>query len=338
MAVRIGLMGFGRIGRNLFRILYKRDDIQVVAISDIVDHKSLEYLLKYDTIMGRFPDTVAVTDGHLYTYGRQIRMLSGREPGDVNWQELGVDVAVEATARYRSRAEVSKHLDAGARRVILCVPPVDEPDITVVMGVNDQQLLPRHRIISNASVTAHCAAPIIKLVDEAFGLERLFFTTVHAYTNDQRLADVPAKDLRRSRAATENIIPTDTNAGRVIEQLLPHLAGRITGLALNVPVPNGSLVDMTMFTRQPITKTAVNEVVRTGIDAKFSRYVEYARDPIVSSDVKLSHYSSTFDSLATVTLGEHLVKCIAWYDNGWGYAHRVVDLIERLAHLEGGHA
>jgi glyceraldehyde 3-phosphate dehydrogenase len=205
-----------------------------------------------------------------------------------------------------------------------------------VMGVNDDQLTPAHRVISAASVTANCAAPIIKLVDDAFGLERLFFTTVHAYTNDQRLADVPAQDLRRSRAATENIIPTDTNAARALEQLFPHLAGRITGMALNVPVLNGSLVDMTMFTQKPITKTAVNEVVRTGIDAKFSPYVEYVEDPIVSSDVKLSPYSSTFDSLATTPLGAHLVKCIAWYDNGWGYAHRVVDLIERLAHLDGG--
>ena len=333
MAVGVGLMGFGRIGRNLFRILYKHDDIQMVAISDIADHKGLEYLLKYDTIMGRFPDAVSVTEGHLYTYGRQIKMLSGREPGDVDWQALGVDVTVEATAHPRSRAEMQKHLDAGAKRVILCVPSADEPDITVVMGVNDDQLTPAHRIISTASVTANCAAPIIKLVDDAFGLERLFFTTVHAYTNDQRLADVPARDLRRSRAATENIIPTDTNAARALEQLLPHLAGRITGMALNVPVLNGSLVDMTMFTQKPITKTAVNEVVRTGIEAKFSKYVEYVQDPIVSSDVKLSHYSSTFDSLATTQLGEHLVKCIAWYDNGWGYAHRVVDLIAHLAHM-----
>ena len=257
-------------------------------------------------------------------------MLSGREPGDVDWQALGVDVVVEATAHPRSRAEMHQHLEAGTKWVILCVPPADEPDITVVMGVNDAQLTPAHRIISTASVTANCAAPIIKLVDDAFGLERLFFTTVHAYTNDQRLADVPAQDLRRSRAATENIIPTDTNAARVLEQLLPHLAGRITGMALNVPVLNGSLVDLTMFTQKPMTRTAVNEVVRTGIDAKFAKYVH---DPIVSSDVKLSPYSCTFDSLATTQLGEHLVKCIAWYDNGWGYAHRVVDLIERLAHM-----
>jgi len=263
-------------------------------------------------------------------------MLAGREPGDVKWGELGVDVVVEATARYRSRAELTKHLNAGAKRVILCVPPTDEPDITVVMGVNDDQLKTDHRIISNASITAHCAAPIIAIINEAFGIERLFFTTVHAYTNDQRLADVPAGDLRRSRAASENIIPTDTNAARVLEQMMPHLHGKITGLALNVPVANGSLVDMTFFTRAAVTKAAVNEAVRTGVAAKFPKYVEYAEDPIVSSDVKLSPYSSTFDSLATTTLGERMVKTIAWYDNGWGYAHRVIDLIERLALIDGG--
>jgi len=336
MSIRVGLMGFGRIGRNLFRILYERDDIQVTVISDIANHKNLEYLLKYDTILGRFPDAVSVTDGALFTYGRRVTMLSGREPGDVKWGELGVDVVVEATARYRSRAELAKHLAAGAKRVILCVPPTDEPDITVVMGVNDEQLTAEHRIISNASITAHCAAPIISIINEAFGIERLFFTTVHAYTNDQRLADVPAGDLRRSRAASENIIPTDTNAARVLEQMMPHLQGKITGLALNVPVANGSLVDMTMFTRAAVTKAAVNEVVRTGVAAKFPKYVEYAEDPIVSSDVKLSPYSSTFDSLATTTLGDRMVKTIAWYDNGWGYAHRVVDLIERLALIDGG--
>lgn len=328
-------MGFGRIGRNLFRILYKRDDIQVTAISDIANHKNLEYLLKYDTIMGRFPDVVSVAEGALYTYGRRVVMLSGREPGDVNWSKLGVDVVVEATARYRSRADLQKHLDAGAKRVILCVPPLDEPDITVVMGVNDDKLKAEHRIISNASVTAHCAAPIIRLIHEAFGIERMFFTTVHAYTNDQRLADVPADDLRRSRAASENIIPTDTLASHLLERLIPDLQGKITGLALKVPVPNGSLVDMTMFTREQVSRIAVNEVVRTGIAAKFARYVEYAEDPIVSSDVKHSAYSSTYDSLATTTLGDHMVKTIAWYDNGWGYAHRVVDLIQRLAQIEG---
>ena len=336
MTIRVGLMGFGRIGRNLFRILYDRDDVQVVAISDVADHASLQYLLKYDTIMGRFPEEVSVKGGHLYTYGRQIKMLSGREPGDVNWGELDVDIVVEATSRYRSRAEVQKHLDAGAKRVIMCVPPVDPPDITVVMGVNHDQLKAEHRIISNASITAHCAAPIIRILQDAFKIERMYFSTICAYTNDQRLADVPADGLRRSRAASENIIPTETNAARLLEKLIPELDGKISGLALKVPVPNGSLVDMSMFTQKAVNKEAVNEVVRTGIDAHYKDYVEYTTDPIVSSDVKRSPYSSTFDAMGTVTLGDHLLKAIAWYDNGWGYAHRVVDLIKHIDRMEGG--
>ncbi len=336
MGVRIGLMGFGRIGRNIFRILHNRDDVEVVAISDIADHKGLEYLLRYDTIMGRFPEEVAVKDGNLYVCGKQIKMLSGREPGDVNWGELGVDVVVEATARYRSREEVSRHLEAGAKRVILCVPPLDEPDITVVMGVNDEKLTAEHKIISNASITAHCAAPILQILDRAFGLERVYFTTIHAYTNDQRLADVPAADLRRSRAATENIIPTETNSGQVVMDLLPQLAGKVEGMALKVPVPNGSLVDMVSYTTEPVTADAVNEVVRTAVASKYSDYVEYVTDPIVSSDVKHSPYSCTYDALATLTLGDRMVKTLSWYDNGWGYAHRVVDLAKRLGSIEGG--
>ena len=336
MGVRIGLMGFGRIGRNIFRILHNRDDVEVVAISDIADHKGLEYLLRYDTIMGRFPEEVSVKDGNLYVCGKQIKMLSGREPGDVNWGELGVDVVVEATARYRSREEVSRHLEAGAKRVILCVPPLDEPDITVVMGVNDEKLTAEHKIISNASITAHCAAPILQILDRAFGLERVYFTTIHAYTNDQRLADVPAADLRRSRAATENIIPTETNSGQVVMDLLPQLAGKVEGMALKVPVPNGSLVDMVSYTTEPVTADAVNEVVRTAVASKYSDYVEYVTDPIVSSDVKHSPYSCTYDALATLTLGDRMVKTLSWYDNGWGYAHRVVDLAKRLGRIEGG--
>jgi glyceraldehyde 3-phosphate dehydrogenase len=249
----------------------------------------------------------------------------------VNWGELGVDIVVEATARYRSRKDLAKHISAGAKKVILCVPPIDEPDITIVMGVNHHDLKPEHQIISNASITAHSAAPILKILDNAFGIERMFFSTVHAYTNDQRLADVPAEDLRRSRAASENIIPTETNAGKLLEKLLPHLEGKISGLALNVPVPNGSVVDMTCFTKKPVTVTAVNEVVRTAIEAHYKNFIEYVADPIVSSDVKKSPYSTTFDSLATMCLGEHCVKTISWYDNGWGYALRAIDLMEYMA-------
>jgi glyceraldehyde 3-phosphate dehydrogenase len=241
---RIGLMGFGRIGRNLFRILYQRKDIEIAAISDIAEPRSLEYLLRFDTILGRFPDEVSVRDGNLYVVGRQIPMLSARNPGEVPWRELGVDVVVEATGRGRSRNELAGHFEQGASRVILCAPPKDPPDITVVMGVNDGNLKLEHRIVSNASCTAHCAAPVLKILHEAFGIRRSFMTTAHAYTNQQRLADVPAKDKRRGRAAAENIIPQETHSAQVVMGLIPELAGRVTGMAINVPVSNGSVVDM----------------------------------------------------------------------------------------------
>ncbi len=327
-------MGFGRIGRNLFRLLYRRDDIRVAAISDVADHEGLAYLLRYDTLLGRFPDPVSLKGQHLYVAGRRFKMLAGAEPGDIDWSDIGVDIVIEATAQYRSTEYMRAHLAAGAKHVILCAPPTDDPDITVVMGVNDDQLSADHRIVSNASGTVHCAAPIIKILLQAFGIESLFINTVHAYTNAQRLADVPAHELRLSRAAIENIIPTHTNAGEMLMELFPALAGSIDSLAMNVPVPNGSLVDMVAFTREPIDTVAVNEVVRTAVQADYARYVEYATDPIVSSDVKTSPYSSIFDSLATTTLGNNVVKCIAWYDNGWGYANRAIDLVERLASLE----
>jgi len=330
--LRIGLMGFGRIGRNIFRILYTDRDLRIAAISDTADHMGLEYLLRFDTIHGRFPDAVSIREGHLYAAGRQIDMLSGEEPGDVPWGELGVDVVVDATARNWTRAQLERHLEAGARRVVLCAPPTDPPDITVVKGVNDHLLSPDHRIVSNASGTAHCAAPVIKILNEAFGIERAFLTTVHAYTNQQRLADVPAADRRRGRAAAENIIPQATNAAEMVMELLPELAGKVSALAMNVPVPNGSVVDLVCWHERPVDRTAVNEVVRTAADtAAWRDVLAYEQEPIVSSDILQSPYSSTFDSLATVTLDDRVSKTLAWFDNGWGYAHRVVDLIRRFA-------
>jgi glyceraldehyde 3-phosphate dehydrogenase len=332
--LKIGLAGFGRIGRNLFRILYKRDDIRIAAISDIADHGALEYLIRFDTIFGPFPEELSIKEGYLYVHGRQIPMLSGQKPGDVPWGDLGVDVVVEATGRNRSREELQGHLDAGAKRVVLCAPPKDPPDATIVMGVNDDQLRPEDRIVSNASCTAHCAAPIVKILDEAFGIERAFLSTVHAYTNQQRLADVPSKDPRRGRAAAENIIPQETNAANMVMSLLPELEGRISGEAMNVPVPNGSCIDLVCWHRKPVTVTAINEVVRTAVSASWQDIVHFEDDPIVSSDIIRSPYSSTFDSLATMVLGDKVSKTIAWYDNGWGYAHRVVDLIRRFQALE----
>jgi len=335
MATTIGLMGFGRIGRNLFRILYQSEDIKLAAISDIADHKALEYLLRFDTILGPFPDEVSIRENNLYVVGRQIPMLSEKEPGDVPWGDLGVDIVIEATAQHRSREEFEKHLKQGAKRVILCVPQKTPPDITVVMGVNDSQLKPEHRIVSNASCTAHCAAPVVKILLEAFGIQRAFLSTVHAYTNQQRLADVPSEDKRRGRAAAENIIPQETNAAQVVIGLIPGLTGRLTGASMNVPVPNGSVVDLVCWHEKPVTQVAINEVIRTAAaSAKWRGILNYEDDPIVSSDIIRSTYSSTFDSQATMVQKENVSKTLAWYDNGWGYTHRVVDLIRKFVEID----
>ena len=337
-AINIGLMGFGRIGRNLFRILYRRDDVRIVAISDTADPAAVEYLLRFDTLLGRYPDEVSVRDGNLYAWGRQIRLLAGEKPGDVPWGELGVDVVVEATSRQRSRQELEKHLAMGASRVLLCSPASDAPDLTVVVGINDAQLRPEHRIVSNSSCTAHAAAPVLELLEEAFGIERVFLSSVHAYTNQQRLADVPTEDLRSGRAAAENIIPQETNATQILEELLPALAGKIHGLAINVPVPNGSVVDMVCWHKRPVTKTSINEVIRTGAAGRFPGILEYEDAPLVSSDIIHSSYSGTFDGDGTMVLGDRVSKTLVWFDNGWGYAHRAVDLIRRFGTLDSGKA
>lgn len=330
----IALMGFGRIGRNLFRILYKRDDIRIVAISDTADPKALEYLLRFDTLLGRFPDVVSIKEGNLFVYGRPTRFLSGEEGETVRWDELGVDVVLEATARQLPRAALEKHIERGAKRVIQCSPAVEPLDMTVVRGVNDDALGPQHRVISSASSTVNCAAPILKILDEAFGIERVMFTTIHAYTNWHRLADVVADDMRRGRAAPENIIPQESRSPRMLDELLPELRGKITGAAMNVPVRNGSAVDLVTWHKQKVTVTAINEVMRTAAASRWAGVVSYVEDPIVSSDVARSDYSSNFDSLATMTLGERLSKTLSWYDAGWGYAQRVVELVERFSRME----
>jgi glyceraldehyde 3-phosphate dehydrogenase len=331
---RIAIMGLGRIGRNLLRLLYDASDVRIVAISDIADPEALAYLIKFDTLHGRFPEEVALRDGHLYVAGRQIQMLRAEKPGDADWRALGVDLVVEATARYRTRTDLEGHLRAGARRVILCAPPLDPPDITVVPGVNETELRPEHRLISNGSCTAHAAGPLVKLLCEEFGIRRAFLTTVHAYTNQQRLADVPAEDKRRGRAAAENIIPQETNAAEMLAELVPGLAGRITGKSINVPVPNGSVVDLVCWHERAVSVGAINEVARTAIARRWRSFYAYEDEPIVSSDILRSPASGTFDALATMVIGTHLSKTLSWYDNGWGYAHRAVDLVRRCAAFE----
>lgn len=335
MAVtRIGLMGFGRIGRDLFRLLYDHPTIRVAAINDIADHKGLEYLLRFDTIQGRFPTEISVHGDHLYVNGRQIPLLAEKREDDVPWSALGVDIVIEATGKPVPRAQVERHLANGARRVVLCVPPEEPPDATIVIGVNDHELRPEHRIVSNASCTAHAAAPIVKILHSALGIERAFLSTVHAYTNQQRLADVPSEDKRRGRAAAENIIPQATSSAEMVMELVPDLRGKIQGMAMNVPVPNGSIVDLVCWHEKKVDTTAVNEVVRTAIAGNYRHVLAYEDDPIVSSDILKTPHSGTFDSLGTMVLGDRVSKTLTWFDNSWGYSNRVVDLIGKLAELD----
>ena len=337
MVTRVGLFGFGRIGRNLFRILYNRDDIRVAAVSDLAEPAGIEYLLRFDTLLGRFPDEVSVREGNIYVAGRQIPVISGKDQPPVpDWKGLGVDVVFEVTNIGRTRAEAERHLAAGAKRVILLVPPVEKPDATIVMGVNDGELKPEHRIVSNASSTVHCLTPVAKILHEAFGIERAMFTTVHSYTSAHRLADVPTEDKRRGRAAAENIIPQESRSPAMVEELVPELAGRLTGYAMNVPVRNGSVVDLVCWHERRVTPVAINEVIRTAAaTARWKSVVRFEHEPIVSSDVACSTWSATFDSLATMTLGEKVSKTLSWYDSGYGYAYRAVELVERFAAMEG---
>jgi len=330
MKTTVGINGFGRIGRGVFRILSARDDIQVVAINDLFDNEQLAYLLKYDTVMGRFTRPIRVDGDTLYVDDQKIAMTEQRDPAEIPWKDLGVQFVVEATGVFRERAPLEKHLQAGAEAVVLTVPAKDEIDATIVIGVNDDVLQPEHRIVSNASCTTNCLAPIVKILDESFGLEQGFITTVHAYTNDQRLADVPHKDPRRSRAAAENIIPTTTGAARAVGKVMPRLKGRLDGMAMRVPVPNGSIVDLVCRLNTAVDRQAVNAAVREAATGPMAQIVEYGEDPLVSSDIIGNPHSSIFDSASTKASGEH-VKVVSWYDNEWGYSNRVVDLIEKMA-------
>ncbi len=333
MSVRVGLMGFGRIGRNIFRISRKVPGIDIAVINDIADPKGLEYLLRFDTVHGRFQEPFTVSDGFMYIGGRQIRMLQLTEPGEVPWAQYGVQIVVEATGRYRTRQWMLKHLESGAQKVILTVPPrsQEEVDLTMVTGVNDDMLKPEHRIVSNGSCTSNAVAPIIKILNDGFGIRHAYMTTVHAYTNDQRLADVPHDEMRRSRAAAENIIPASTWSPLAVEQILPEMKGKMAGIAMNVPVPDGSVVDLVTVTERNVTAEGVNNLVWSAAQSRYKNIVEYTDQPIVSSDVIGNSHSAIFDSLATMIAGENMVKTLTWYDNGWGYAARVVELIEEMA-------
>ena len=335
MTVKVAINGFGRIGRNVFRIILQRDDpnVEVVAINDLADDDILAYLLEYDSVMGPLGQDVEVEDGVMRVGRHSVKMLMERNPPDLPWAELDVDVVVEATGIFRSREKLQWHIDAGAKRVILTVPSKDEIDEMVVLGVNDEVLDATDIIVSNASCTTNCLAPIAKVLDDAFGIERGIMTTVHAYTNDQRLADVPHEDLRRSRAATENIIPTTTGAAKAVGKVLPRLNGKLDGMAMRVPVPDGSTVDLVVELSRDVTVEEVNAAMKAAADGPLAGIVQYSEDPLVSTDIIGNPHSSIFDAPSTQVLGGNLVKVLSWYDNEWGYSNRVVDLIDRLAEL-----
>jgi glyceraldehyde 3-phosphate dehydrogenase len=332
---KVAINGFGRIGRNVFRIIAARpdSDIEVVAINDLSDDDILAYLLEYDSVMGRFDQDVTVSDGVMTVGDHEVRMLMERDPANLPWSDLDVDVVIESTGVFRDRASLTKHLDAGAKRVILTVPSKDKIDETIVLGVNDDELGPEDLIVSNASCTTNSLAPLAKVLDDAFGINQGVMTTVHAYTNDQRLADVPHEDLRRSRAATENIIPTTTGAAKAVGEVLPDLVGKLDGMAMRVPVPDGSTVDLVVELGKDVTVEEVNAAVKAAADGPLAGIIEYTEDPIVSTDIIGNPHSSIFDASGTQVLGGNLVKVMSWYDNEWGYSNRVVDLIERLGEV-----
>jgi glyceraldehyde 3-phosphate dehydrogenase len=331
---RVAINGFGRIGRAVFRLASQRDDVDLVAVNDITEPQTLAYLVRFDTVYGRYPGEVRM-DGRTLRAGTQdVRMLQEKDPAKLPWRDLDVDVVVEATGIFRKREECARHIEGGARRVILTVPAKDEVDATIVVGVNDGSLEPKHRIVSNASCTTNCLAPVAKVLDETFGIVKGYITTVHAYTNDQRLADVPHKDLRRSRAANENIIPTTTGAARAVGKVLPALKGKLDGIAMRVPVPDGSIVDLVAELGKATNPEAINAAMRDAASkAPLEGILSYTEDPIVSSDIIQDSHSAVFDSLCTKVLGGNFVKVIAWYDNEWGYSSRIIDLIHRLARL-----
>jgi len=326
--MRIALNGFGRIGRTVFRILNRQNDFQVVAINDLANDDALAYLLKYDTVMGRLKDTVTVQNGILKTSNHSVKMLNERNPASLPWSELGVDVVIEATGVFRTREQLQSHLDAGAGKVILTVPAKDEIDYTLVIGVNEDGLRPEHKIVSNASCTTNCLAPMAKVLNDAFGIEYGVINTIHAYTNDQRLADVPHSDWRRSRAAAENIIPTTTGAARAVGVVLPELKGKLDGIAMRVPVPDGSIVDLNVQLKTDVNADDIRQVVKeASATDRLNSILQYEDTPIVSSDIIGNPHSSIFDAPFTAVVDKRFVKTLNWYDNEWGYSNRVVDLI-----------
>ena len=328
MAIKIGINGFGRIGRLVFRRALEVGDFDFVSINDLTDARTLAHLLKYDSVHGRFKGTVGVDGNDLIVNGDHLKITAERDPANLNWQ--GVDIVIESTGIFTKRDQCAQHLSNGAKKVVLTVPAKDEIDATIVLGVNDDTLTGNEKIVSNASCTTNCLAPLVKVLNDAFGLEKGFMTTVHSYTNDQRLLDLPHKDLRRARAAATNIIPTTTGAARTVGKVIPALKGKLDGLALRVPTADGSLTDFVAVVKKEATIDEVNAAMKSAAEGPMKGIIEYCDEPIVSSDIIGNPHSAIFDALSTMVMG-NLVKVIGWYDNEFGYSCRVIDLVKKLA-------
>lgn len=333
MAVRVAINGFGRIGRVVYRIAHKDPKIEVVVVNDLTDAASLAYLLKYDSTHGRFAGKVEAREGALIVDGKQIKVLAEKDPANLPWAAMGVDVVLESTGAFRTRDKIELHLKAGAKKVLLSVPSKkpEDVDATIVVGVNDKDLTPDKKLISNASCTTNCLAPMAKAINDAFGIEEGLMTTIHSYTNDQRILDFAHKDLRRARSAAMNMIPTSTGAAKAIGLVIPALKGKMNGIAMRVPTWDGSVVDLVVTLKKNVSVEDVNAAVKAAANGPMKGILMYCEDPIVSTDVIGDSHSSIFDSLSTMKIGERMFKLISWYDNEYAYSCRCVDLFKKMA-------
>lgn len=333
MTIKVAINGFGRIGRNAFKIAQEKlsKDVEIVAINDLTDTKTLGHLLKYDSLFGKFNGTVETTENSLIVNGKEVKIFAEKDPKNLPWKALGVDIVVESTGLFTKKEKAMAHIEAGAKKVIISAPATDE-DITIVMGVNEEKYdSAKHNIISNASCTTNCLAPFAKVLDENFGIEKGLMTTVHAYTNDQRILDLPHKDLRRARAAAESIIPTTTGAARAVALVLPQLKGRLNGLAMRVPTPTVSVTDLVCEVRKETTAEEVNAALKKAAEGPLKGIMAFSEEPLVSIDYRQDPHSSIVDGLSTMVIGGNMVKVVSWYDNEWGYSNRIVDLVNYIA-------
>jgi glyceraldehyde 3-phosphate dehydrogenase len=331
MTVKVGINGFGRIGRNVFRAALKNNNVEIVAINDLTDAKMLAHLLKYDTVHGTLSEDVTVDGEYLVVGGHKVKVIAERDPAQLGWGDLGVEVVVESTGRFTKREDAAKHLEAGAKKVIISAP-ADNEDITIVMGVNEDKYdANNHHVLSNASCTTNCLAPFAKVLNDTFGIKRGMMTTVHSYTNDQQILDLPHKDYRRARAAAENIIPTSTGAAKAVALVLPELKGKLNGMAMRVPTPNVSVVDLVAELERDVTADEVNQALKSAAEGPLKGILAYSDLPLVSTDYNGATVSSTIDALSTMVLDGNMVKVLSWYDNEVGYSNRVVDLCDYIA-------